>query len=100
MTKFIENAEISLNASTIYTSNFLRPITDPFAEMFCDAWEAKRNLAHRNMAPLEGTGKFMCNKTIHIATSLIMTKHYCNYSSITPVKHNLRAQSFHQIFRK
>lgn len=79
MRNFSENAEISLNASTTYSSNFLWPVTDPFAEIFCDAREAKRN-----MAPLQRTGKFVCNKTIHIATSLIMTKHYCNYSSITP----------------
>lgn len=97
MSKFSENAEILLNASAIYT---LWPITDPFAEIFCDAWEAKRNLAQRNMAPLKTTGKFRCNKTIHIVFSHNETCSYCNCSSITPVKHNLRAQSFHQIFRK
>lgn len=86
MSELSENAEVSLNASTVYTSYFLWPITDPCAEIFCDAWEAKKNLAQRNMALLERTGKFMCNKTIHIATSLVMTKHYCNYSSITPIK--------------
>lgn len=44
--------------------------------------------------------KASCNKTIHLARNLGMTKHYCNYSSITPIKHNLRAQSLNQIFRK
>lgn len=46
------------------------------------------------------TGKLTCNKTIHLARNLGMTKHYCNCSSITPIKHNLRAQSFNQILRK
>lgn len=38
------------------------------------------------MAPFETTAKRVCNKTTHIATSLIMTKHYCSYSSLTLVK--------------
>lgn len=35
--------------------------------------------------PLKGQ-QSVCNETTHIATSLIMTKHYCSYSSLTPVK--------------
>lgn len=45
MIKFNENAEISLNTATTYTSSFLQSITDPFTKIFCDPWETKRNMA-------------------------------------------------------
>lgn len=59
MSKFNENAEISLNLKSKLWMCFLQPLTDPFTEIFCDPRETRRNMSTLERVIKQFTGLIM-----------------------------------------
>lgn len=85
MSKFSENTKASLN--TFYTSHFLCPITDLFADFLGWVWSQEKPCTGKHGSPWKGRKNYM---QWNNPRSYKSHYDYWNYSSITPVKHNLK----------